>query len=280
MEIGGLASGTLKVQNITLDGTDLSTTLTGKQAEITSSTTLDVGTIQNTLLTNVTLGNTWKYQNSGGYFVRNATNNDIIEYINPSDGTHNWYGAGDTSRAMTWNPALERLFVSGYVLADKYLHRIAGTVVRGYAFFRFQGTSGTINMNSTGANVPWTNVHVDGQTFLPVGSTEIKIINTGYYEVGFNILCTSIYQRANPTIRIRINGNDTGYLSWSYIRASTNHNECSWSLSPVLMPLNADDLLTIQGRFTTNCVAGSCYLYNNTTSTNTAYPTLMIKRVA
>ena len=135
-------------------------------------------------------------------------------------------------------------------------------------------------MNSTGINVPWTNIHCDGQNFLPIGSTEIKIVNTGYYEVGFNIYCTSIYQRANPTIRIRINGNDTGYLAWSYIRANTDHNECSWSLSPVLMSLNENDLLTIQGRYDTNGVAGACYLYSNITASNTAYSTLMIKRVA
>jgi hypothetical protein len=54
MEIGAGSNGTLKVQTIELDGTSLATTLTGKQAEITSSTALDVGTIQNTLLTNVT----------------------------------------------------------------------------------------------------------------------------------------------------------------------------------------------------------------------------------
>jgi hypothetical protein len=232
-------------------------------------------------LTNVTLGNTWKYQNSGGYPVVNATNNNILEYINPSDGTHNWYAAGDTAKVMAWNPNLERLFVSGYVLSDKFLHNVSGTVVRGYGFFRFQGSSGTINMNTTGGiDIPWTNVHVDGQTFTPVGTTQVKIIESGYYEVGFNIYLTSTFQRANPTLRIRVNGNDSGYLSWSYIRSASNHNESSWSLSPVLMSLTANDLLSVQGRYTTNGIAGGCYLYSNSAAINKAYSTLMIKRVA
>jgi hypothetical protein len=182
---------------------------------------------------------------------------------------------------MAWNPNLERLFVSGYVLSDKFLHNVSGTVVRGYGFFRFQGSSGTINMNTTGGiDIPWTNVHVDGQTFTPVGTTQVKIIETGYYEVNFNVYCTSTSERPNPTIRIRINGLDTAYLAWSYIRSAAKHNENSWTLSPVLMSLTADDVLSVQGRFTSNGNSGGFYLYSNSAAINKAYSSLMIKRVA
>jgi hypothetical protein len=269
--------------NITLPGNAVLSSGNG-DAKIQNGNIIDFTSVQNSLLTNITLGNTWKYQNSGGYFVRNATNNDIIEFINPSDGTHNWYGAGGPSvptEVMAWNPTLERLYVSGYVLANKYLHQISGTVVRGYGFFRYQGASGTINMNTTsGVDIPWTNVHVDGQTFTPVGTTQVKIIETGYYEIGFNVYCTSTAQRANPTIRIRVNGLDTAYLAWSYIRASSDHNENSWTLSPVLMSLAADDVISVQGRYSSNGITGGCYLYSNSAAVNKAYSSLMLKRVA
>jgi phage baseplate assembly protein gpV len=269
--------------NITLPGNAVLSSGNGA-AKIQNGNIIDFTSIQNSLLTNVTLGNTWKYQNSGGYFVRNASNNNIIEFINPSDGSHTWYGVEGTTiptKFFAWNPSLERLFVSGYALANKYLHRISGTVVRSYGFFRFQGTSGTINMNTTtGVDIPWTNVHVDGQTFTPVGTTQVKIIETGYYEIGFNVYLTSTVQRANPTIRIRVNGLDTAYLAWSYIRSASDHNESSWSLSPVLISLTADDLISVQGRYTSNGITGGCYLYSNSAAINKAYSTLMIKRVA
>jgi len=318
MEIGVGAAGTLKAQNIELNGTSLATTLTGKQNTITNAMDLNVRSItfdntqasgncilsgnailksgndayiqngniynftslQNSLLTNVTLGNNWKYQNGSGYPVVNASNNNILEYINASVGSHNWYSAGNTAVVMAWQPQNDRLFLSGDVLADKFLHNVSGVVVRGYGFFRFEGTSGSINMNTTtGIDVPWTNVHVDGQTFTP-NNTQITVINTGFYEVGFNIYLTSTLQRPNPTLRLMVNGNDTGYLAWSYIRSSSNHNENSWSLSPVMLSLTAGDILSVQGRYTTNGITGGTYLYNNTNPTNRAYPTLMIKRIA
>ena len=136
-------------------------------------------------------------------------------------------------------------------------------------------------MNTTGGiDIPWSNVHVDGQTFVPVGTTQVKIVTTGYYEIGFNVYLTSTSTRANPTIRIRVNGLDTAYLAWSYIRNTDNHNENSWTLSPVLMSLTADDVITIQGRFTSNGSSGGCYLYSNAAAINKAYSTLMLKRVA
>ena len=255
------------------DQNPIATILDGNLTNFTS--------LQNSLLINVTLGASWKYQNTAAYNVVNALNNNILERIDPTSGQHNWYKAGDIAVVMAWQPQFSRLFITGDILAHKYLHRISGTVVRGYGFFRFQGTSGTINMNTTtGIDVPWTNVHVDGQTFVPTGTTQIKIVETGYYEIGFNVYLTSTFQRANPTIRIRVNGNDTAYLAWSYIRSASNHNESSWSLSPVLMSLAADDLISVQGRFTTNGIAGTCFLYSNSGATNKAYSSLMLKRVA
>ena len=277
--------------NITLPGNS-NLTSGGSGAKIQNGNIIDFTSIQNTLLQNITLGATWKYQNGGGYFVRNAANNDILEFINPGEGAHSWYGAGGPavpSVVMSWTPSVslpgggtgERFYCSGLILSKMFLHVISGTVVRGYAMFRYQGTSGTINMNTTGGiDIPWTNIHVDGQQFLPVGTTQVKILNTGYYEVGFNVYLTSTAQRANPTIRIRVNGLDTAYLAWSYIRAASNHNESSWSLSPVLMSLTANDVISVQGRFTSNGLAGGCYLYSNSAAINKAYSSLMIKRVA
>ena len=136
-------------------------------------------------------------------------------------------------------------------------------------------------MNTTsGIDIPWTNITVDGQTFVPVGTTQVKIVTTGYYEVGFNVYLTSTSERPNPTIRIRINGLDTAYLAWSYIRSAANHNENSWTLSPVLMSLTANDVLSVQGRFTSNGNSGGCYLYSNSAAVNKAYSSLMIKRIA
>ena len=253
----------------------------GGGATILNGNLTNFTSLQNTLLTNVTLGANWKYQNAASYAVNNA-NGGILERIDPTSGQHNWYKLNNIGIVMAWQPQNDRLFLSGDVLANKYLHRISGTVVRGYGFFRFQGTSGTINMNTTGGiDIPWSNIHVDGTTFLPVGTgTQVKIVETGYYEVGFNVYCTSGASRANPTIRIRINGLDTAYLAWSYIRNSDNHNENSWTLSPVLMSLTADDVLSVQGRFTSNGNSGGCYLYSNSASINKAFSTLMLKRVA
>ena len=254
----------------------------GAGATILNGNLTNFTSLQNSLLTNVTLGTAWKYENSSNYFVRNtAASNDIVELINPSTGQHNWYAAGNIAVVMAWQPQNARLFLSGDVLANKYLHRISGSVVRGYAFFRYQGTSGTINMNtSSGIDIPWSSVHVDGQTFTPVGTTQVRIVETGYYEVGFNVYLTSSSTRVNPTIRIRINGLDTAYLAWSYIRNSDNHNESSWTLSPVLMSLTANDVLSVQGRFTSNGGTGGCYLYSNSAAINKAYSSLMLKRVA
>ena len=253
----------------------------GVQAKIQNGNLIDFISLENTLLKTCTLGASWKYQNAASYSVVNENNNKILEQIDPAGGSHNWYKAGDTSVVMAWQASNDRLYLTGDVLANKFLHRISGTVVRSYGFFRFQGSSNTINMNTTGGiDIPWSNVHVDGQTFVPVGTTQVKIVTTGYYEIGFNVYCTSTSERANPTIRIRVNGNDTAYLAWSYIRASTNHNENSWTLSPVLMSLTANDILTIQGRFTSQGHSGGCFLYSNSASSNKAYSTLMMKRVA
>ena len=255
----------------------------GVQAKIQNGNLYNFVSLDNTLLSNVTLGANWKYQNSAGYDVTNTgASNNRVEYINPSDGAHNWYAATDNTKVFTWNPTLERLYCSGFVLSKMFLHQTAGTsVVRGYGFFRYQGTSGTVNMNTTsGIDIPLTNVHTDGETFQPTGTTQVKIMNTGYYEIGFNVYLTSTFQRANPTIRIMINGNDTAYLAWSYIRSASNHNESSWSLSPVLMSLTANDLISVQGRFTNNGIAGACYLYSNSAAINKAYSSLMLKRVA
>jgi len=253
----------------------------GGGATILNGNIVDFTSVQNSLLINATLGASWKYQNAAAYNVVNELNNNILERIDPTSGQHNWYKAGDIGVVMAWQPQNDRLFITGDILADKYLHRISGTVVRGYGFFRFQGTSGTINMNTTsGIDIPWTNITVDGQTFVPVGTTQIRIVNTGYYEVGFNVYCTSGAERPNPTIRIRINGLDTAYLAWSYIRSAANHNENSWTLSPVLMQLNANDVLSVQGRFTSNGNSGGCFLYSNSAAINKSYSSLLLKRVA
>ena len=150
----------------------------------------------------MTLGASWKYENSAGYLVKNSTADGILEFVDPSSGGHNWYKSGDSGVVMAWQPQNDRLYLSTDVLADKFLHNVSGTNVTSYGFYRFMGTSGTINMNYNGADVPWTALHTDGSSFAQgsTGSTQIRIIATGYYEVSFNIYCTSTYQRANPVV--------------------------------------------------------------------------------
>ena len=254
----------------------------GVQAKIQNGNLLNFVSLENTLLKTCTLGANWKYQNAASYAVNNA-NGGILERIDPTTGQHNWYGLNNIQIVMAWQPQNDRLFLSGSVLADRYLHRISGTNVFSYGFYQFMGTSGTVNMNTTGGiDIPWTGIHADGSSFSQgaAGSTQITILATGYYEINFNIFLTSVFQRTNPTLRLRLNGQDTPYLSWSYIRSASNHNESSWSMSPILASISAGDILSVQGRFTTNGVAGAVYLYNNLSSTNPATPYLMIKRVA
>jgi len=170
---------------------------------------------------------------------------------------------------------------AGNIVGKRFLGIISGSSVGGTAFYRFEGNSGQINMNTAGGvDVPWTATYVDTTTFTQPSSTQIRVVSTGYYEVGFNIYLTSTVQRANPTIRIRVNGNDTGFLAWGYLRGQSNVNESHWSLSPVMLYLAANDILSVQGRFTTQGTAGGAYLYKNASSTNTAFPSLMIKRIA
>jgi len=170
---------------------------------------------------------------------------------------------------------------AGNIVGKRFLGIISGSSVGGTGFYRFEGTSGTVNLNTSGGvDVPWTATYADTTTFTQPSSTQIRAVSTGYYEVGFNIYLTSAVQRANPTIRIRVNGNDTGFLAWGYLRGTTNVNESHWSLSPVMLFLQANDILTVQGRYTANGATGGAYLYNNQTSTNTAFPSLIIKRIA
>ena len=171
--------------------------------------------------------------------------------------------------------------LSGDCQAERFLGNITGSSVGGYGFYRFEGNSGQINMNTTnGIDIPWTALYADTSTFSQPGTTQIQVSATGYYEVNFNVYLTSTVQRANPTIRIIVNGNDTGYLAWGYLRGAGDVNESHWSLSPVMLSLAANDIVSIQGKYTANGATGAAYLYKNSSSTNTAYPSLMIKRIA
>jgi len=171
--------------------------------------------------------------------------------------------------------------LTGDCRAERFLSNITGSSVGGYGFYRFEGNSGQINMNTTGGiDIPWTATYADTNTFTQPSSTQIQVSATGYYEVSFNVYLTSTVQRANPTIRIRVNGNDTGFLAWGYLRGQSNVNESHWCLSPVMLYLATNNTISVQGRFTSTGTAGAAYLYKNASSTNTAFPSLMIKRIA
>lgn len=170
--------------------------------------------------------------------------------------------------------------LTGDIIARRLLTNSTSTFVGGHGFWRFEGNSGQINMNTTaGVDIPWTPHYVDGNQFSASGNG-IQVLSTGYYEVNFNVYLTSIVDRPNPTIRIRINGADTGYLAWSYIRSFDNTDENNWCLSPVLLSLQDNDVITIQGKYTANGRVGAVYLYKNASTTNTAYSSLYIKRIA
>lgn len=170
---------------------------------------------------------------------------------------------------------------AGNVVGKRFLGIISGSSVGGTAFYRFEGNSGQINMNTNGGvDVPWTATYADTTTFTQPSTTQIRVVSTGYYQINFNIYLTSTVQRANPTIRLRVNGSDTGYLAWGYLRGTTNVNESHWCLSPVMLNLQANDIVSVQGRYTANGATGAAYLYKNSSSSNTAYPSLMIKRIA
>lgn len=172
------------------------------------------------------------------------------------------------------------IILTGDIFARRLLTNSTSSLVGGHGFWRFEGNSGQINMNTTaGVDIPWSPHYVDGNQFSASG-TGIQVLSTGYYEVNFNVYLTSVEQRPNPTIRIRINGADTGYLAWSYIRSFDGHNENNWCLSPVLLSLQDNDVITIQGKYTVNGRVGAVYLYKNASTTNTAYSSLYIKRIA
>ena len=203
-----------------------------------------------------------------------------IYHVPPGDDGASVMVVGDSGSGKI---ECQTITLSGNITSELFLGNITGSSVGGYGFYRFEGNSGTIDLNSVlGSAVPWTAVHADTNTFTQpsAGSTDIQITNSGYYEASFNIYLTSTALRPNPTVRIRINGADTGYLAWSYIRNTNDHNESSWSLSPVILQLSANDVVTVQGRFTQNGNTGAAYLYKNSSSNNTAYPTFTIKRIA
>ncbi len=172
------------------------------------------------------------------------------------------------------------IVLTGDIFARRLLTNSTSSSIGGHGFWRFEGNSGQINMNTTaGVDIAWTPHYVDGNQFSASGNG-IQVLSAGYYEVNFTIYLTSNSVRVNPSIRIRVNGNDTGYLAWSYIRADSNHNESSWCLSPVVLYLQDNDVITIQGKYTANGGTGAAYLYKNASTTNTAYSSLYIKRIA
>ena len=247
MEVGNYpGNGLLKVQNIELDGTNLGTTLSGKQDTITTSTVLNIDTVTAEIITL-----------DGADLATTLTNKQT---------------------SITSSTVIN----TGILTAEPLLSRVASGAVSGYGFWRYEGASPGANMNLTSrANVAWTEKYVDSTFYgFDGNSGRIKVKAAGYYQIGFNVYLTSTVTRCNPSIRIYIDGLATGYLAWSYIRGGYNHNESNWNLSPVIMEIDLDSIIEISGTYSANGASGTVSLYNNTGTQTRCHSTLTIKKIA
>jgi hypothetical protein len=168
----------------------------------------------------------------------------------------------------------------GVVLARNYLRtEIINNDIGGY-FFGIISAQGATNVNaSSGASVSaeWTTIYMDTDNFSRPTSEEVRIKNTGVYEISFNVFLNSSSDRVNPWVRVAIDGNDTGYGGLSYIRNANNHNENCWVMSPILYTINANEDLTIEAGYEALGNTGATFYFFS--SSPIIHSHLMIKRI-
>ena len=140
-------------------------------------------------------------------------------------------------------------------------------------------------MNTTsGKAIRWTNKHSDTSLYTIQGTDNenIRVNSAGFYEVSFNIFCTSTADRPNPSIGLFKNGTTyTGIGAWSYIRNFANHNEATWTASAGIVQMSANNYFTVVGAYTATGNTGAVFLVNsNFTGIGQIRPYLLIKRIS
>ena len=186
----------------------------------------------------------------------------------------------------------ESIILSGISSAREHLNlQVGSTVVRGYGMFWFTDTHTDYDMNTlAGKSIRWTSKHVDGSLFTLQGTDneQIKVTVAGFYEVSFTVFCTSGSQRPNPTIALFKNGTEfTSIAAHSYIRNYDNHNFNTWTASPGIVQMAANDTFVVKGFYTGSGRQGNVYLMNGggTSFTNVLgsvpiRPYMLIKRIS
>jgi len=166
----------------------------------------------------------------------------------------------------------------GLVRARNYLRtEIINNDIGGY-LFAIISSLGTTDVNtSTPVAADWTEIYMDTDNFSRPTTSEVRILNTGVYEISFNIFLVSSNTRVNPWVRLVVDGNDTGYGSLSYIRNLDNHNVSCWVMSPILYTINANQDLTIEASYEALGGTGSTFYFFS--GSPLIHSHLMIKRI-
>ena len=298
MEIGLNSQGTLKARYITLNNTDLATTLATKQPLLTNTTNIVVkkATTQNIEINcdldpapaplyiihdNINANPTVRTS----IFVRKERDNTpymiLCDLDTVSPGNATTLGT-DYDFKITGDGDIE---CAGVSKAREHVNLQDGNSVRGYGMFHFTQTGTNYNMNlPQGKAIRWTNKHSDTSLYTIIGldNQNIQVSQAGFYEVSFTIFCTSSVSRPNPAIGLFKNATTfTGIGAWSYIRNSDNHNESSWTASAGIVQMSANDYFTVVGAYTQTGNTGAVYLVNQTfTGVGQVRPYLLIKRIS
>ena len=175
---------------------------------------------------------------------------------------------------------------TGVSTASEHVNLQDGTLVRGYGMFHFNQTGTDYDMNTTfGKAIRWSPKHADTSLYTIQGTDNEKIrVNTaGFFEVSFQIFCTSTATRPNPSIGLFKNGATyTGIGAWSYVKGTpTNHNESTWTASPGIVSMSANDYFSVVGVFTYTGGTGAVYLVNSSfNGIGQIRPYILIKRIS
>ena len=281
MDIGLNATGKLKAESIVLDGTDLSTTLDTKQSTISSSSYLTVAKL------------TFPSATAGNGVIQK---NDTMSYLHNLRLSNCKLVGNDTLTSGSSGATIQNgnlinfsgLSLTGISTAREHVNTQVSNIVRGYGMWWFTHTHTDYDMNTlAGKSIRWTAKHVDTSLFV-TGNPSIQVLQAGFYEISFTVFCTSGTQRPNPTIALFKNGTEfTSIAAHSYIRSADNHNNSTWTASPGIVQMAANDLFVVKGIYTGSGRQGNVYLVNGggTSFTNVLgsvpiRPYMLIKRIS
>ena len=263
----------------------LQTALDSKQSTISSSSFLTVAKLT---FPSATSGNGNIQSNDTMSFLNNLelkncklVGNDIL-----TTGSTAYIQNGNLINFSGLNAAT--LDCTGVSTAKEHVNTQVSNIVRGYGMFWFTHTHTDYDMNTfAGKSIRWTAKHVDTSLFL-LGNPNIQVLVAGFYEVSFTVFCTSGTQRPNPTIALFKNGTEfTSIAAHSYIRSADNHNNSTWTASPGIVQMAANDTFVVKGFYTGSGRQGNVYLMNGggTSFTNVLgsvpiRPYMLIKRIS